>query len=260
MCPTAFAIAAIFLQASDSQDATALLTAVANNARSAKSWRIEGHVADQYGQSDSAYDFKFVWRSPDLARYEKDDMESGKTLIVCDGAAQWTYRPGTNRYTKLVSDGGDEDECSFTARHWQNLSTGLVSATFIGHETLSVADQSRECDNIRAEYQARSGQRIRTMCIDCDRLLILRERIETDNPVAGESSLLHRVDTTTYSRIERDGELGDDLFVFTPPPGSTGTELPRTYRIGAGVSPPVPVYRPDPKYPKTWPERELKAV
>jgi protein TonB len=50
------------------------------------------------------------------------------------------------------------------------------------------------------------------------------------------------------------------LFVFVPPTGSTGTDLPKTYKIGAGVSPPVPIYRPDPKYPKNARKKGIEGT
>ena len=263
MYPAVLVLSAVLMRAQDTgaQDATALLTAVANNVRSAKSWRIEGHVTIEYEDAKaSGYDFTFAWRTPGMVRYEKDDPESGRTLIVCDGAVQWTYSPRTNHYTKLAIDSDAPSRCGFPAGHWQNLLDRLMTAIVAGHDTIEIDGRSRECEEVRAEYAVRFGQQIRTMCIDPDRLVILREKMETDNPRRGASPLVHRVESTTYRLIERDGEIDPGLFVFAPPPGSTGTDLPKTYRIGAGVSPPVPIYRPDPRYPKNARRKRIEGT
>jgi TonB family protein len=267
-------VSTLFVPGQDATDATELLTKVVNAARSAKSWRVEGQVTVENGVAeDSQSDFKLSWRRPDLERFESDGTSLGRRLDVCDGATLWSYFFRTNHYTmsKRLRDENASDavncewisRCSAPIGHWQNLLTGLGSATFIGHDTIGFDGQSRECENVRAEYPPKStsrlGPRIRTMCIDAERLLILRERLETARIGSGNSPIIRRVETTTYSAIERDAELDDYLFVFKPPPDSTVTDL-GAFKGVADVSPPVPIYRPDPKYPKKTARKKIEGT
>jgi outer membrane lipoprotein-sorting protein len=236
----------------DGKDATSLLTAVANNVRSAKSWRIEGHVAVEDGsKGDSAHDFKFYSHPPDQARYEADDTVAGRTLIVCDDEKIWTYSSKTGHYARLARSKSpnytDETNREWFSRcgiGWDTLAMGLASAVFAGHDTVEFDSKPRGCEAVRAEYitgsTSRVLRRVRTVCIDPDRLMILRERLETDYGGRGDSPVVHRIETTTYSTVARDAELDSDLFIFEPPAGSTMLS----------ISAPVPIYRPDPKYPK----------
>lgn len=220
------ALSLILFLARSTPDAAALLSDVDEAARAATTWRVEGHVTFENGSSgDFAYDFRLAWRAPDLARYETDGATSGRTLVVCDGATLWTYSSRTNHYTTSERSQGDNASddpdrvwlyrCAAPIAPLHNLATGLVSAKFVGHETLEVNGQFRECDVVRAEYRSNnesSGRLTRTMCIDAAGLLILRDRIEAENPDAGDSPVVRRIETITYGTVERDGKLADDLF------------------------------------------------
>jgi len=127
---------------------------VQEQARSAKSWRVEGHIAGENGDTD----FKLVWRSLDLARYELESAQSGRTRSVCDGAKLWTYRFESNSYTRLPRIGGKHatqrdnqywaSKCSFVVGRWQNLLAGLSSASLIGHDALELGGHSSRCETV----------------------------------------------------------------------------------------------------------------
>ena len=241
MCPVVLVLSAVLcqVQAQRPRDATELLTKVVNAARSAKSWRVEGHVTDVDGRVSA---FHLAWRAPDLTRYESE-VESGHTLTVCNGTAIWTYHSNQNRYQKLARKVGDHSDaayrywisrCGFDVWQWRDRLKGISSAAFVGHDTVESGGHSRGCENVRAIYPMklkrthRSGQSIVTMCIDTDRLEILREKRELDYPASANMPAIHQASTSTYGLIERNPDLDSGLFVLTPPPGATDRNLPQT--------------------------------
>jgi TonB family protein len=140
-----------------------------------------------------------------------------------------------------------------------NLTNGLGSAAFVGHDSIELKGESRNCDLVMAEYPAddkyRRGRRTRLLCIDPDTRLILHERAETDYPAIGKLPPVYRIQTTTFSTVRRNPELEPDLFTFVPPEGSTtndgsSNEPNRTYELGEGITPPVLLEKRDPEYPK----------
>lgn len=267
-------------------DAISLLRKVEEAARSAKSWAIEGHrvdllqirvsrrgnvpepaepAIDKARRALPAGDFKLTWHAPDRVRYESAETNPGRALVVCDGTAVWTYFPSANQYLKeapardassSVAEGTTPDKCDFVVGDWQNLLQGVASATFAGHETVEFEGGPRDCDTVRATYAAgaawRSGLTSRELCIDPDRLLILRETFQMDYSGSGRPNELQETETRTYSSIRRDLELDPSLFIFTPPEGRTAADKQEgpPYRVGNGVTPPVLIARTDPEYPR----------
>ena len=267
MCPVLFALSAAFLaQTGSAPDAMALLTGVVNTAREAKSWRVEGNVAiENPRHGDSSRDFKLAWRAPALAHLESNGTVSGKTLMVCGEKTKWTYLPATNQYTAFerpTAENGSHgvgtwtSECKGLIGHWQHLLLHLVSATYLGRATVNAGGEMRGCENVRARYD--TGRGIRTICIDADRLVILRERREMDVEGTANAPAAHWAATTTYSVAERDVELADSLFEFEPPAGSV--ELTHGVFGGPDITQPIPIYRPDPKFPKKTVRKRVEGT
>jgi TonB family protein len=257
---------AFVCSAQNSGDATSLLSRVANAARTTNAWLIEGSSTIENGSGgDPVGNFRLAWRTPNLARYVSGGAGLGRALVVCDGSTVWTYHPNANHYTKVAnrtsnspsaSDTADAQSaaCSFFTADWKNLLAGITSATFVGRDTLEVNGAFRDCEVVRVEYPAErtspSGLRSRVLCIDPDQLFILREQLVTDHRSTNISSGVPKVETRTYRLIRHDPRLDSSLFVFTPPDGSTATELPRVYKLSEGIAPPVLIQRRDPEYTK----------
>jgi TonB family protein len=265
----------LLCSAQDLQDARSLLAAVSDVARATRSWIIEGRLTIEGASAgESVGDFKLQWHEPNLARYESGGDGSARTLVVCDGKTVWTYFVRANHYTSVpLSSGGPSAEnstgkgqdrlprCSFFLSDWENLTAGLMAAEFVGSDTVEIDSVPRSCQTVRAEYEVKaasgSGHMTRTLCIDVDRRIVLRQKIEMDYPGSSRSPGLHRVHMLTCTAIQRDPDIDPELFRFVPPDGSSSTAVgpARLPKMGEDVSPPVLVERSEPEYTK----RALKA-
>jgi TonB family protein len=156
-------------------------------------------------------------------------------------------------------EGATVSRCGFFLADWVNLAEGLTPAALIGHDTVEIEGQPRNCDVVLAEYppddKSRSGHRSRLLCIEPGTGLILRERVETNYPALKRLPAVYRIQTVTLIRIQRDAELEPSLFTFSPPEGSTTNDgstddSHRVYSLGDGITPPVLLEKTDPQYPK----------
>jgi TonB family protein len=185
------------------------------------------------------------------------------TLLICDGNTTWTYLPSRNQYQK--SDGVGGSCLTSPMRTWTLLLDGLESAAITGRDTVEFQGKPTPCEVVLAKYSKLpagaslpgggeiSGAGTRTFCIDRQRSMILRDRVETGlrspapnaKPVATTATIL-------YSNIERAPQLPADLFVFHPPPGSSvlGARQPSESRgpLPPGAAPPVLISKQDPVY------------
>jgi TonB family protein len=258
----AIALFALVCSAQDSSNPMQLLSNFVDGARATTSWRVEGKSVIENAGGEPHGKFTLLWRAPNLVRYEIGDPGTARVLVVCDGATAWSYAPDAKHYTRLALTGQPtgslNSSCGFLITDWRNLLTGLASATLVGHESLNFNGEYRDCVVVRAEYPgdgvSQSG-RTRTIWMDAARRLILRERIETNYASPDQSPGMNKIQTIDYITIDRDPKLGPDAFVFTPPEGSTSTELPdvhvpgqRAYTLSEGVTPPVLLERQDPQY------------
>lgn len=90
----------------------------------------------------------------------------------------------------------------------------------VGHDHVRLADGDHACAVVRAEWQRTTTRVTRTMCIEPNSGLILRDVKE------GESSGGRTVDTTTLISYEGKLSFASDTFRFSIPPGSIEAKPP----------------------------------
>jgi TonB family protein len=227
-------------------DAATLLREVAEAAKGAQSWHIEGSI-EESGTHRQPASFTLVMRSNNQTRFEQIGGSTPVT-IVCGSGGTWIYSPPLNRYRTLGSQG--DPVCSQVVGDWKSMPVGLKSPSAAGHKVIELGNQVVDCKLVRgySEPELPSAGRVkRTLCIDVSRHLIVWERAETK----------YGSRTYTYSRIERNADVRADAFIFNPPPQSRQTpyELPVPRPLGSrsmpsdsGLSLPKLVFRKDPVY------------
>ncbi len=225
--------AAAAAPAQTNEDARALLEETAAASRAARSWLVEGvQVSDLSGRGMHMHDesrFKAAYQAPSkmLSQTSSNSTVAGVnavypsgTLRVCDGTDHWVYNsPSHSFYRSHEAAGG----CKPDFGDFSKITENLVSAASIGRDHVEFAGEGaqRECELVRAEYsEAVPGAgpaappSVHTLCIDRAQKLVLRDRAER-----GNSSGMLYVETTTYSRYERNTALSADLFQFQVPTG-----------------------------------------
>jgi TonB family protein len=240
--------------AQQGEDARPLLQQVADAARNVKSWRAEYvatiEVTAEGIQSKMEMPTRESSQSPNLMRREIT-LAGIPTLIICDGASAWTYMPALKRYQKTT---GTSAACVSTFSSWAQVLNGLQSAAITGSETLVFEGIPTPCDVVRAEYvRLPSGTNLpggtnvqgtgtRTMCVDRNRSLILRDNIETKAvPIPSSPNGVQSKAMIAYSSIERDPVLPPDSFTFEPPADSTLVAGPASALSAPARSSPVPL-------------------
>jgi len=239
----------------------AVLEQIAASERATRTWHAEGVETDELaGEGMNLHreiTFKAFFRDPSHVRWETTG--DNRTLMVCDGAAHWTFsEPGTGFYRHPV----EVSPCRSQLPAFGDLLDNLVSASVAGSDHILFEGVSRDCDLVRAEYwipasrgaSASAGTTIiRTMCVEPARRLVLRDR--TESWTTGSNTRFTR--TITFSSYERDAEISEDAFRFVVPTGTfldPGPEIAEgdsvavdgTYHVGGGVSRPQLIQKVEP--------------
>ena len=240
-------------------DALPLLREVAEAARATKNWRVEGritvHSVSQSNEDDNVTPFKLV-RDGLKWRYE---VATAHTLS--DGFRSWSVRQPATEYLEYAPPMGGAVRTPPVV-FWDNLPEALPSARLAGEDTVEWGAVSERCQIVRADMRG-GGQR--SLCIDRERKLVLRDETETAT---------HVTRTITLSVIERDSQPPPNAAEFQPPadavirlapateasrpagaiPGNGVTPLqlpqpgPGAFRVGGGVTAPTLVHKVEPEY------------
>jgi TonB family protein len=247
-----------------------LLEEIAASEHSARAWYAEGvETGELTGEGinlRTEVAFKAVFRDPSHLRWETTG--DNRTLVVCDGADHWTYsEPGTGFYRYPV----EVSPCASQLPSFDGLLDNLVSVTLAGGDHIQFEGASRGCGILRAEYSIPASRSttvvpgttiIRTMCVEPERRLILRDRTETR--ATGSNARFTR--TITFSAYQRDSHIPEEAFRFEVPtgtfldPGPQITEehsgvVDGTYRVGSEVSRPRLIQKVEP----SWTEEARQA-
>jgi outer membrane lipoprotein-sorting protein len=147
------------------------------------------------------------------------------TQTVSDGKQVWKYVDQFQQYTKKPATAGMD---SITKGLGQILAgekvmDGLVKATLLRREKLSVAGKDIECEVVEAVYaKTEDGQprqeESKTYWVDRSRGVILKMSFPLMVPSSG--GRLEMTQTIAVNSIRLDQPLSDALFVFTPPAGA----------------------------------------
>jgi TonB family protein len=261
---------ALFLAAlasAQTNNARALLDDIAASARADKSWRAEGVEVSELTASGiqlrSEVHFKIAIQGPSRMRWETSGEDD--TLMVCDGTDHWTYYShGLSFYRNPVN----VSPCKPALGDYSQLTDNLTGAITVGREQIQLAGDFRECDIVRAEYAvARSPESslVRTLFIDTERRLVLRESSEVTN------SKVRSIVTVRYSVMEHEPTLASDVFKFTVPTGTAEDEGPQgppddpivedgVYRVGPRVSHPTLLNKVEPSYTEEARQAQVSGI
>ena len=262
MRPLLFLLFTSTALAQQGEDARPLLQQVADAARNVKSWRAEFtanvEITAEGMQSKMELPSKETAQGPNFLRREMT-LAGTPVLIVCDGVNTWNYAPALKRYQSIPGTGA---ACVSTFGSWAQLLNGLQSAVITGSDTVVFEGVPTPCDVVRAEYATLpsganlsggtnvQGTGTRTMCVDRNRSLILRDNIETKAvPFPSSPNGVQSKAMIAYSSIERDPVLPADLFTFQPPADSTLSASPISAFGAPAGSPPAPRAAPTPLPP-----------
>ena len=168
-------------------------------------------------------------RKPNQFRFEADGRvidgadAFGNVTMVSNGDTVWNYISGLQQYTRksttlplLDTEPPDitpeafvlQAETVFLTRYAE-LAKATDHATFIREETIQGAD----CYVIRIQAPLPGFRDDYTWWVDKKRYLILREDTQPSTPRRPSSS-------TIYTLATIDEPIPEELFHFTPPPGS----------------------------------------
>jgi TonB family protein len=245
-------------------DARDLLARAGSSIFVAKTVRLEGTISRGFagGAPLPANAFKLAWIRGGRGRQEWLAGSNTISLTVFDGANLWEYHSLGNQYTKTpLSTWQDQNESISTLDYGRN-SANLISASIEKEEAVEHANRIRPCYVVRAVYRGAAGNRtnrsgkevLRRVWIDKDAELILRDYWE--GPLDGFLPA-SQATTTTYTIIDTDMPLPDDLFAFQPPPGS---KLGPPVLLGAIIGSVPSAVPPSPPASRSIPILDKKVV
>jgi TonB family protein len=246
--------------AAQSIDPRALLQAVSAAEQSADGWHAEGieaHELTGEGMNIRTQQ-RFSATIKDATHMRWETAGDLSTLTVCDGTEHWNYTPGgVGFHISTV----EATPCPSPLPRFDNLLENLSTVTTMGTESAQFEGGAQNCMVVKAEYKSpeRRGAggvaaaMIRTMCVDTERKLVLRERAENWNIGSNARS----VRTTTFSQYERSADRVANAFSFEVPTGTfldpgpqagegTGAATDGSHRFGDGVISPVVIVKVEP--------------
>ena len=243
-------------------DAFLLLQKVGESARMTNNWRAEVVEVHQItGQGMNLRDevhFKIAVKGPLKMRRESTGADNA--ISVCDGTDKFYTGDGHGFYRTPAAVSND---CNLPLAEFYKLEDSPTSAVITGRDRVQLTEGLRECDVVRAEWTVdvndtgRHWQAIRNMCIDTERLLILRDTLESTD----SASDLHSLRTITFLSLEKNPLFTPDTFQVSLPTGAVEDQGPLpardgpdsvngVYRIGSVASYPRLVSKVEPAYPE----------
>ncbi len=149
-----------------------------------------------------------------------------RTIMVCDGTDLF-YSGDGHSYYKY----GATQQCNLRLIDFYEPSlkrpsespNSLASVSVIGEDHVLLTDGDRRCVVIRSELKQGPIHTVRTMCIDPDRPVILRDIFETENQTRGVKTST----TVTFTSFELNPNFSPDTFQITIPPGAVEAQPPR---------------------------------
>ncbi len=260
-------------------DALPLLREVAEASGNLTSYRAEGHIAEELdlgGQMKDEFAFRVFTRGPNQMRIEVSggpDYATGYPyLAVCKGQTGWVYYEKIKGFEEIGAREARPGYCAPSSlTSFEHVADEVRSAVITGSDRVQFEGRAHSCLVVKAHYRVindlmvspgivrKVGRVDRTMCIDRERKLILRDSVDAD--LSAEPDHPHVLSTITYDRIERNPDLDPALFEFQPPLGATAVEIPEIKPPQATVEIPraMHVHWPAEPVSKTEPEYTQEA-
>ena len=271
------------------QDARPLLQAVAEASRNLTAFRAEGRI-------EQLVDIGIIKLKEDLtfrvttqsSRWMRIEVRGGEEWVqglpftaTCDGHTGWAYFEKGNYYRKAEDDAFGGHCTPGTLTGFSGVADNLTSAVITGTGESQFEGRSQPCTEVEAHYRViedlmvppgmvfKVGRVTRHFCIDPQRKLVLRYRIDADVDATPNADRVKQ--SVTYDRIELNPTLPEKFFEFQPPSGSKPWEIPtlpplatpppsatapqpapRVYRV---MRSPEPVAKVEPEYSQeAWDE------
>ena len=224
-------------------DPVELLRRIARLYSEASSGQFEGYTmrAPEGTPPSSTRRRLFGYRFEDPGKLRQDSPGPPVPLMMSDGRTTWVFRSDYQQYRELPGR-------AFTMPAIDRIrgaAERVRSAQLAGEDVLAVTGRPpTEVWIVDAEYDVdpdaygmRSAVRF---WIGKDRPLVWQERsalgISENAPGSGRRA----VQTTVYTKVELNADLPDELFVFTPTPGSMQVERfqdPRSFDLTGRPAP-----------------------
>lgn len=249
------------MTAAQLSDPRALLDDISAAEKAADGWRAEGAETNELtGEGmNIKTQHRFTAVVKDATHMKWEITGEPSTLTVCDGAEHWSYsQPGLGFRINPV----DFVPCSSPLPRFDNLTENMTNATVTGTEQALFDGNMVNCTVVKAEYKIPAAKgaggigsmMIRTLCVDAERKLILKEKAEAWNA----ESNVRSTRTTTFNTYQRGPELAAGEFTFEVPTGTYLDPGPQSgegasavgadgsHRFGDGVISPVLVVKTEP--------------
>jgi peroxiredoxin/outer membrane lipoprotein-sorting protein len=169
---------------------------------------------------------------PGKLRIERGGPKN-RTMLVCDGENSWLYFPPHYSKTapgdmkRFLEQGPAEEPGTMSALHntfvnqYTMMTETAKRARILGEESLDLSGDLKTCyvvglDDVEAPDSAAGGVFPRTLWIEKDRLIVLKEisTSRTESPRYGSTLEIRQTLTLHLAKINE--PLAEDLFVFTP--------------------------------------------
>jgi len=210
-------------------DVGEILGKVAETYASPQRYQFVIHSTSQWPAEKRSSEFfvRVAVQKPDRVRMQMSatgtKLDAGRNpddaVTIADGEFTWIYSPKLAQYTKRKGAGAaalTPIEDQLFARY-RNATKAAPRAKLLRQEAIESDGRSRLCYVLEIANEPKSE--FLTWWIDEARYIVLREDLEQGPGRPGEP-VVYR-ESAVYTTAAIDEPLSPDLFVFTPPPGST---------------------------------------
>ncbi len=210
------------LKAQSAPDATELLQKAKSFGENTRTWRAEAVQTLQVsvpGLKIPSTDIHIKLAAEPLLKMSRVNSGDDRTAMICDGTQQYYSGDGLSYY--LNRAGG---QCSFPLLSFYEPSlmnfigpnSNPVSVSFAGEDHVRLTSGERRCVVVRVVLVRESTHAVRTMCIDPNQPVILRDVVDIEDAAKG----FHSSTTTTFLSFENNPSFAPDTFRITIPPGA----------------------------------------
>ena len=212
------------------QDALTLLRDVADSARTAANWRMEGSIEEVIdGEQLFPASFTLAMKSSGAVKFVQHNGER-PGITACNQATSFGYSASLHRFT--LGSPPDRSVCGPLTGDWEGLPTRLISSKLGEYRKNGIAGRTSACQIIQGEMLPDppvTGRIKRTICIDTNRNVIVWDKSEGPRDTK----------TWIYTRIETDADLTPQDLAFDLPAGSVRTmfDIPTPHHPGELVVP-----------------------
>jgi outer membrane lipoprotein-sorting protein len=203
------------------EDATELLQKVKLFAENTKNWRAEVVERDRLSGGgmnlQNEVRTKIAVQTP--LKMSRQNSGGDQTTMVCDGTETFYSGDGHSYYR---GEANVTPQCNLPLSKFCQLENNPATASVVGRDHVRLVDGDRECVLVRTASKHGTVNAVRTMCIEPNSALILRDVAESEDEKTG----IRTVKTTTFTSFEVNPSFQPDTFRFAIPPGAVEAKPP----------------------------------